>query len=144
MRSFGRDGRAPKAPTAVGTAGSDPWTQLAHRRFVLPGRLFQVGGAKPSGPRAALFTDERYKTIAVLVDLMRKIGGEHGGKSPAQVALNWCICKGTLPIPGAKTAAQVEEIAGAFGWRLTEGEVAELDAVSAKVPPSTGAPFEKW
>lgn len=40
--------------------------------------------------------------------------------------------------------AQVEEIAGALGWRLTDAQVAELDAVSARVPSSTGAPFENW
>lgn len=34
--------------------------------------------------------------------------------------------------------------AGGFGWRMTDDEVAALDAESAKVPESTGAPFEKW
>ena len=41
-------------------------------------------------------------------------------------------------------AVQVREIAGALGWRLGEGEVAELDALSSKIPSSTGAPFENW
>lgn len=45
-----------------------------------------------------------------------------------QVAINWCICKGTLPIPGAKDLAQARENVGALGWRLSSGEVAELDA----------------
>ena len=54
------------------------------------------------------------------------------------------MCHGALPIPGAKNARQVEEVAGAMGWRLTDAQVAELDAVSAKVPSSTGAPFENW
>ncbi len=52
------------------------------------------------------------------------------GKTPAQVALNWVICKGTIPIPGAKNARQARENAGALGWRLTEEEVAALDAAS--------------
>jgi len=34
--------------------------------------------------------------------------------------------------------------AGGFGWRMTDDEVAALDAASDKVPESTGAPFEKW
>jgi hypothetical protein len=38
----------------------------------------------------------------------------------------------------------VEEIAGALGWRLSDAHVAELDAVSGKIPSSTGAPFENW
>ena len=40
-----------------------------------------------------------------------------------QVAINWTICKGALPIPGAKNARQVKEAAGALGWRLTADEV---------------------
>ena len=34
--------------------------------------------------------------------------------------------------------------AGGFGWRMSDDEVAALDAASAKVPETTGAPFEKW
>jgi pyridoxine 4-dehydrogenase len=49
------------------------------------------------------------------------------------VALNWCICKGTMPIPGAKNAEQARQNAGALGWKLTEAEVAELDATSDEV-----------
>lgn len=64
-----------------------------------------------------------------IIALLRRIG-EEGGRTPAQVALNWCICKGTLPIPGAKNARQAEQNAGAVGWRLTEEEVEELDRVS--------------
>jgi pyridoxine 4-dehydrogenase len=44
--------------------------------------------------------------------------------------LNWTICKGTLPIPGAKDGAQAQENAGALGWRLTDDEMAQLDQVS--------------
>lgn len=65
-----------------------------------------------------------------LIAALREIGEAHGGKSPAQVALNWTICKGTLPIPGAKNASQMAHNAGALGWRLREDEVARLDEVS--------------
>ena len=71
--------------------------------------------------------------IEPLLKLMTEIGQEHGGKSKAQVALNWCICKGTMPIPGAKNAKQAEENAGALGWKLTEVEVAKLDEASDSV-----------
>ncbi|MFL7867539.1 MAG: aldo/keto reductase [Anaerolineales bacterium] len=71
--------------------------------------------------------------IGPLLKLMTEIGQEHGGKSKTQVALNWCICKGALPIPGAKNAKQAEENAGALGWRLTEEEVAKLDEASDSV-----------
>ena len=47
-----------------------------------------------------------------------------------QVALNWCICQGTIPIPGAKTVDQAKENAGALGWRLTADELSALNSVS--------------
>jgi aryl-alcohol dehydrogenase-like predicted oxidoreductase len=68
-----------------------------------------------------------------LIDRMRAIGEAHGGKSPAQVAVNWTICKGTLPIPGVKNAQQAQHNAGAAGWRLSADEVAELDDLSARL-----------
>jgi aryl-alcohol dehydrogenase-like predicted oxidoreductase len=68
--------------------------------------------------------------VQPLVSLLREIGHAHGGKTPAQVALNWVMCKGALPIPGAKNARQAEENIGALGWRLTEMEVAALDEAS--------------
>ncbi len=71
--------------------------------------------------------------LPVLVSLMNKIGMAHDGKTPAQVALNWCICKGTLPIPGAKTVKQADQNAGALGWKMTEDEVVALDEASDQV-----------
>lgn len=54
-------------------------------------------------------------------------------KTMSQVALNWCICKGTIPIPGAKNLRQAQENLGALGWQLDYGEVAELDKAAAQV-----------
>lgn len=86
----------------------------------------------PPGPRAVTAAGTLAR-IQPLLKLMTKIGQDHGGKTNAQVALNWCICKGTLPIPGAKNAAQAQENAGALDWRLTDAEMAELDRVSDEV-----------
>ncbi len=47
-----------------------------------------------------LFTKTKAQDVQPLIQLMREVGQKHGGKTPAQVAINWCICKGTLPIPG--------------------------------------------
>ena len=102
-------------------------------------------GAKPGGPRAAVFSDAKLRQIEPLLGLMREIGAARGGKTPAQVALNWTVCKGALPIPGVKSRAQAAEVAGAMGWRLTPEEVAALDKASAPVAAvAFGAPFEKW
>ena len=72
----------------------------------------------------------RMKALPGLIAAMTEIGQGHGEKTPGQVALNWLICKGTLPIPGAKTAKQAEQNAGAIGWRLTPEEVKALDDAS--------------
>ncbi|KAI8464714.1 MAG: hypothetical protein J3K34DRAFT_490117 [Monoraphidium minutum] len=104
---------------------------------------YTPGGPKPSGPRAGIYT-QKIAEVQPLIEVMRAIGDGRGGKTPAQVALNWTVCKGALPIPGAKSAKQVQEIAGSVGWRLEEGEVMELDKAAAKIKSPLGAPFENW
>jgi aryl-alcohol dehydrogenase-like predicted oxidoreductase len=74
----------------------------------------------------------KMKFLPELIAVMTEIGKGHQGKTPSQVALNWIICKGALPIPGAKTAKQAEENSGAIGWRLTPEEVRALDEESDK------------
>lgn len=49
---------------------------------------------KPGGPRAALFNDDKIRSIQPLLGLMKEIGSGHGGKTQAQVAINWIISKG--------------------------------------------------
>jgi aryl-alcohol dehydrogenase-like predicted oxidoreductase len=87
---------------------------------------------RPPGTRGGRYANILPK-IAPLIKLMTTIGQDHGGKSNAQVALNWTMCKGTLPIPGAKNVNQAQENAGALGWKLTEDEVVKLDEVSEQV-----------
>ncbi len=86
----------------------------------------------PSGTRASRYSEMLGK-LGPLLKLMTEIGQDHGGKLNSQVALNWAICKGALPIPGAKTEAQARENAGALGWKLTEDEVAKLEAMSDEI-----------
>jgi aryl-alcohol dehydrogenase-like predicted oxidoreductase len=90
----------------------------------------------PPGARARNYAS-LLPRIGPLLKLMTQIGQDHGGKSNVQVALNWVICKGALPIPGAKNAEQAQQNAGALGWRLTENELASLDEVSAAIAESS-------
>ena len=78
----------------------------------------------------------RLQQVGPLIQILSQVGAEQGGKTPAQVALNWTICKGSLPIPGAKNARQALENAGALGWRLTPEQVARLDAASERIGPA--------
>ena len=54
-------------------------------------------------------------------------------KTMSQVAINWCISKGTIPIPGAKSVEQVKDNIGALGWFLSDSEVVELDHAADRV-----------
>ncbi len=83
------------------------------------------------GMRGRLYQRPYLHKVQPLIQRMREFGYEHGSKTPSQVALNWLICKGAVPIPGAKNARQANENAGALGWRLTAEEVNELDRLSS-------------
>lgn len=85
----------------------------------------------PKGIRGLLFK-RLLPGIHPLLKCLQEIA-QYRGKTMSQVALNWCICKGTIPIPGAKTLKQAQENIGALGWRLSEGEIEELDGTAANV-----------
>jgi aryl-alcohol dehydrogenase-like predicted oxidoreductase len=84
----------------------------------------------PPGARGRRLKPGYLEKLMPLIGMMREIGSGHGDKSPAQVALNWTMCKGTIPIPGPKNERQAAENAGALGWRLGEDEVSALDKAS--------------
>ena len=86
----------------------------------------------PPGVRGTQYA-ELLKKLAPVIKLLLEIGQSHNGKTPSQVSLNWLICKGALPIPGAKNVKQAEENAGGAGWRLTEEEVAKLDEATENI-----------
>ena len=87
----------------------------------------------PNGVRARHYNRALLEKIQPLIKSMKKIGMNHDGKTASQVALNWVICKGALPIPGAKNANQLEQNVGATGWRLLEEEINLLDDLSDSV-----------
>jgi aryl-alcohol dehydrogenase-like predicted oxidoreductase len=82
---------------------------------------------KPGGPRRWMYREDTFTRIQPLIARMRQIGEAHGGKSPSQVALNWLICKGVLPIPGATKVSHIQENAGALGWQLTTDDLAAVE-----------------
>ena len=51
------------------------------------------------------------------------------GRTPAQVALNWCLSHSpVVVIPKTNSVARTEENCGASGWRLTADQVQRLEA----------------
>jgi aryl-alcohol dehydrogenase-like predicted oxidoreductase len=89
----------------------------------------------PPGVRSLRYNREYLGRVQPLLGLMKEIGTAHDGKSQSQVALNWLICKGAAPIPGAKNVRQAQDNAGAMGWHLTQEEVKALDSASDKIVP---------
>jgi aryl-alcohol dehydrogenase-like predicted oxidoreductase len=87
----------------------------------------------PPGARGRLYNTRKLAALEPVTALLRELGEAHGGKTPAQVALNWLIRKGAVPIPGAKNARQAEQNAGAMGWQLTDEEVARLDSIGGNL-----------
>jgi aryl-alcohol dehydrogenase-like predicted oxidoreductase len=93
------------------------------------GRLTGKYTAANPPPGRRQFSDYPMDEIEPLLAELRRIA-ERQRKTPAAVALNWIICKGAVPIPGAKNRAQAEQNAAALGWRLSAAEVAALDRVA--------------
>lgn len=98
---------------------------------ILSGKYFPQN--PPKGIRNNRYSSAYLAKCQPLLEKMRQIGTAHAGKSPAQVALNWVICKGTIPIPGVKNIQQAEQNLQSVGWRLTEEEIDILDSLSEQL-----------
>jgi len=99
---------------------------------ILTGKYSMAKGILPKGLLRKRLTKQLLPGAKGLLATLEALAQLHH-KTLAQVALNWCICKGALPIPGAKTLAQAEQNIGALGWQLSDGEVMELDKAATRV-----------
>jgi aryl-alcohol dehydrogenase-like predicted oxidoreductase len=114
------------------------WSPLAGG--LLSGK-FDRDGAGPEGARRGQFDFppvDKDRAFAC-IDAMREIGAARGA-SVAQVALAFILAKPfvTSVIIGAKSEEQLADNLGATELRLTSGEMARLDAVSALPPEYPG------
>jgi aryl-alcohol dehydrogenase-like predicted oxidoreductase len=92
-----------------------------------PENADSVTGARKLDPR---FGRQGLEKLMPVIDRLTQIGAKYD-RTPAQVALNWLIAQGNvIPIPGAKTASQVQQNAGAIGWALEPEEVEQLDLLT--------------
>ena len=87
---------------------------------------------RPSGLRRWTVSTQTLAEIQPLIKVLGELGEKYGGKTPAQIAINWTIAKGTIPIIGLKTLAQFQNNLGALGWQLSEEDVAMLDELTAE------------
>lgn len=86
----------------------------------------------PKGPRGLLFR-QILPGLEPLLTCLRDIARRRQ-KTMSQVAINWCIGRGTIPIPGVKTVQQVQDNLGALGWRLSSNELIELEDAARQSP----------
>ena len=63
------------------------------------------------------------------IQVLQQVAAEVG-KTPAQVALNWCISRpGVIAIPKSNSLDRTEENCGASGWTLSAEQIRALDQV---------------
>jgi aryl-alcohol dehydrogenase-like predicted oxidoreductase len=94
------------------------------------GRLTGKYTADNPPPKSRNFSNHPMAEVDRIVDVLRRIGANHGDRTPSQVALAWIIAKGAVPIPGAKSRRQAEDNAGCLGWCMDDEELAALDAAA--------------
>jgi aryl-alcohol dehydrogenase-like predicted oxidoreductase len=94
------------------------------------GRLTGKYSASNPPPGGRTFSAHPMEQVDVIVAELRRIGEDHDGRTPSQVALAWLIAQGAVPIPGAKNRSQAEQNAGCLGWQMNEEELARLDAAA--------------
>jgi pyridoxine 4-dehydrogenase len=82
------------------------------------------------------------ESFASLIDCMSAIAARRGKTIP-QVALNYIISKGVIPIPGCRTVSQLEDNLGAMGWRLSKTEMMRLELLADELPNFDGAGFKR-
>jgi len=70
--------------------------------------------------------------IQPLLTTMTSIANRRN-KTVSQIALNYIISKGAIPIPGCRTSEQLEDNLGAMGWRLSETEIKALELEADKL-----------
>lgn len=121
--------------------GFVPYSPLG--RGFLSGRFksgedLDPGDFRRSNPR---FTGENLDTNLKLAAKVAEIADEKG-ITPAQLALAWVLAQDEhlVPIPGTKRRTYLEQNAAAVDVRLTDDEVARIDA---ELPDAAGARYDE-
>lgn len=78
------------------------------------------------------FQGEAFRENVAKVEKMKEIAARYG-KTPAELAIRWILEHPGIAsaIVGAKKPSQVEDNAGATGWRLSDDDMAALELIFA-------------
>jgi aryl-alcohol dehydrogenase-like predicted oxidoreductase len=106
-------------------------------RFSSPEDLDE-GDFRRTGPR---FTGDNLKANLRLADKVKEIAREKG-VTPAQLAIAWLLAQGDdiVPIPGTKRRTYLEQNAAAVDVRLTDDDLARIDA---ELPETAGERYDQ-
>lgn len=87
------------------------------------GRLtgkYSSSNPPPSGRRfGSAYT---WDQLDPLIDELKRVAGKYD-VTPSAVALNWVMCKGAIPLGGARNGEQARANAMAMTFRLSQEEV---------------------
>jgi aryl-alcohol dehydrogenase-like predicted oxidoreductase len=88
--------------------------------------------AKPVGIYSHIFTDDNWNKLSKL----KAFAAKHG-HTVAELAIAWLRAKPwiTSVIAGARTVEQLSVNLPAMQWKLTDDEIAEIDAIAAPAQP---------
>ena len=94
-----------------------------------------LSGSKPSAPddfhaHLPRFSGEEGARNAAIVEKLRALA-EAGDRTPSQLCVAWALAKqpAFVPLVGARTQAQLEDVLGALAKPLSAKELAEVEAV---------------
>lgn len=88
------------------------------------------------------FQQPRYNHYLKAVEDLKKIAAKHG-KSLLALAIRWVLDKGpTIALWGARKPEQISGVKDAFGWKLSQEDMSEIDAIlSRDIPDPVGPEF---
>ena len=95
-----------------------------------------MGKRKGRGQSGKYPFERLQKTLplhSALGTVARSVGRrEERTVTPCQVALNWVVTKGAVPLAGVNSPRDAREVAGCVGWRLKAADLEALDAAVAE------------
>ncbi|KAF3930156.1 hypothetical protein ABW19_dt0209116 [Dactylella cylindrospora] len=95
------------------------------------GRLTGKYNSKNPIPGNRQYGNQPWEKVEPLLEAMKEIAENHDVPISA-IALNWVMCKGAIPLGGARNAKQAEQNGKALGFKLTEEEIKKLDDLSCE------------
>ena len=107
------------------------WSPLGGGMLTGKYRKGEKGRAEGFGGR--LFQAENSPQRTAILDTLIGVA-EDAGVTPSEIAIAWVTAKGSLPIIGPRTLAQLENNLAAAKMKLSPEHIARLDEVSA-IPP---------